>query len=230
MGGTFGKSESVPAPDFDLLGKGTNYEIRAYSPYVVAEVAEESGDSGQDERFRTLAKYIGVFGKPANTAAGGGDGRSIAMTAPVVTGNPSLDQGTTISMTAPVVESSGSASNTMQFIMPKEFKTISDLPAPTDSRVSLRQVPEHVYLVRQFSGNMGSGDRHDATAERERAVAVSGAEADGWFSEYVQASSKFLVARYDPPWTLPFLRTNELWFPLPLSRSEAAAKLPSAKD
>lgn len=40
-----------------------------------------------------MKQYIGVFGKPANTAAGGGDGRSIAMTAPVVTGNPSLDQG-----------------------------------------------------------------------------------------------------------------------------------------
>lgn len=58
MGGTFGKSAgNVPLPDFDLVGKGTNYEIRAYSPYVVAEVAlDESGDDGQDDRFKTLAK------------------------------------------------------------------------------------------------------------------------------------------------------------------------------
>lgn len=40
--------------------------------------------------------------------------------------------------------------------------------------------------------------------------------------------SAALRFRYDPPWTLPFLRTNELWFPLPLSRTEAAAKLPSS--
>lgn len=67
MGGTFGKGGSgVPVPDFDLLGKGTNYEIRAYSPCVVAEVVldesssgGEEGDGGQDDRFRTLAKVRG---------------------------------------------------------------------------------------------------------------------------------------------------------------------------
>lgn len=35
------------------------------------------------------------------------------------------------------------------------------------------------------------------------------------------------LRRYDPPWTLPFLKTNELWFPLPLSREEVIAKLPT---
>ncbi|CAN0427073.1 unnamed protein product, partial [Hapterophycus canaliculatus] len=56
---------------------------------------------------------------------------------------------------------------------------LSDLPTPTDSRVSLREVPEQVYLVHQFSGNMGTGDRHDAIAEREMAAAVEGVVADG---------------------------------------------------
>lgn len=73
----------------------------------------------------------------------------------------------------------------------------SDLPVPTDDRVTLREVPEQVYVVRQFSGNMGRGDGHDAVAERERTVAVEGvAAADGGaFAEFVSADSKYLVAR-----------------------------------
>lgn len=54
-----------------------------------------------------------------------------------------------------------------------------------------------MYVVHQFSGNMGKGDGHDAVAERERTVAVEGvAAADGGaFAEYAAADSKYLVAR-----------------------------------
>ncbi|CAM9891085.1 unnamed protein product [Ectocarpus sp. 6 AP-2014] len=227
MGGVVGKG-STPVPEYNVLGHGASYELRAYDGYVVAEV-ENSGEGSEDDRFRTLAKYIGVFGNPANKVAGGDAGENIAMTAPVVTGDPTPDSGKKISMTAPVVVGPGTGASTMQFIMPKQFKRISDLPTPTDSRVSLREVPEAVYLVHQFSGNMGRGDGHDAIAERERMVAMEKVASEGGaFSEYVSADSKFLVARYDPPWTLPFLRTNELWFPVPLSPTEATAKLPTA--
>lgn len=41
----------------------------------------------------TLKQYIGVFGNPANKVAGGDAGESIAMTAPVVTGDPTPDSG-----------------------------------------------------------------------------------------------------------------------------------------
>lgn len=34
---------------------GASLEIRAYSPYVVAEV-RDAGDGSEDDRFRTLAK------------------------------------------------------------------------------------------------------------------------------------------------------------------------------
>ncbi|CAM9767623.1 unnamed protein product, partial [Ectocarpus fasciculatus] len=200
MGGVVGKG-NTPVPEYDVLGHGASYELRAYEGYVVAEV-ENAGEGSEDDRFRTLAKYIGVFGNPANKVAGGNAGESIAMTAPVVTGDPAPDSGEKISggekisMTAPVVVGPGSSTSTMQFIMPKQFKRISDLPAPTDSRVTLREVPENVYLVHQFSGNMGRGDGHDAIAERERIVAVEKVAAEGGaFSEYVSADSKFSVAR-----------------------------------
>lgn len=79
---------------------------------------------------------------------------------------------------------------------PFGFTSRSDLPTPTDSRVNLREVPEQVYLVHQFSGNMGTGDGHDAVAEREMSSTVEGVMADGGaFSEYVSADSKYMVAR-----------------------------------
>lgn len=65
MGGTFGKSDNVPQPDFDIVGKGSSYEVRAYNPYVVAEVVvlnKQGGGTGDDDgsqdddRFKTLAK------------------------------------------------------------------------------------------------------------------------------------------------------------------------------
>lgn len=71
----------------------------------------------------------------------------------------------------------------------------SDLPAPTDSRVSLHQVPEHTYLVWQFSGNMGKDA--EATAESVRKVAEEAVKNDkgGAFAEYVGPDAKYLVAR-----------------------------------
>lgn len=72
----------------------------------------------------------------------------------------------------------------------------SELPTPTDERVSLREVPERVYLVRQFSGNMGKDGVYESAAERERAVTEKAVKAgDGAFLKYVGPGSKYLVAR-----------------------------------
>lgn len=54
MGGVVGKG-STPVPDYNVLGHGASYELRAYDGYVVAEV-ENSREGSEDDRFRTLAK------------------------------------------------------------------------------------------------------------------------------------------------------------------------------
>ena len=73
---------------------------------------------------------------------------------------------------------------------------ISELPTPTDERVKLREVPEKLYIVRQFSGNMGTGGGHDASAELERANTEKGVKADGGaLAEYVGEDAKYLVAK-----------------------------------
>ncbi|CAM9762767.1 unnamed protein product [Choristocarpus tenellus] len=193
------------------------------------------------------SQYIGVFGSPANKIRAGADGESqtismtapvvmepaeakpISMTAPVVMEPPptSSDGPQQLSMTAPVVtEGSGglaegerTAMGTMQFIMPSEYTTIADLPMPTDPRVTLKEVPEHSVIARKFSGNMPPARQEAELAALEVAV-----RKDGIFSDWVGPDKKWLAAGYNPPWTVPFLKRNEVWVPLPLSR-EAIEKL-----
>ncbi|TFJ83291.1 hypothetical protein NSK_005355 [Nannochloropsis salina CCMP1776] len=49
----------TPEPVHTVLGtRPVGYEIRAYKPFLVAEVDNSAGDNSQ--AFRTLARYIGV--------------------------------------------------------------------------------------------------------------------------------------------------------------------------
>lgn len=70
----------------------------------------------------------------------------------------------------------------------------SDLPTPTDSRVTLHEVPEVLYLVRQFSGAVGK--ETSAATERERAETELAVKNDaGAFADYVKSDAKYLLAR-----------------------------------
>lgn len=53
--GKTASQESGLAPKHDVLGSGTSYEIRAYAPYLVAEV-EAGKDVRTEDRFKVLAK------------------------------------------------------------------------------------------------------------------------------------------------------------------------------
>lgn len=59
MGLVSGKTASQDSgltPKYSVLGAGTGYEVRAYEPYVVAEVQGGPEAGAEDDRFRTLAK------------------------------------------------------------------------------------------------------------------------------------------------------------------------------
>ena len=61
MGIVFGVT-GTQEPPFTLLSSPQNYQVRVYSPYLIAEVPQLPGQEGNS--FTILAKYIGVFGKP----------------------------------------------------------------------------------------------------------------------------------------------------------------------
>ena len=166
-------------------------EIRRYGPRIAAEttVAGEE-DRARNIGFRRLASYI--FG--ANHRD-----ETISMTAPV-----SQQSGDAIAMTAPVAQSRTPDDQwVIRFFMPSKW-TMDTLPAPDDDKVQLVPVPGETVAVLRFSGDRGPRAVASRVDELRKILLDNGVEAIGdpvaWF--------------YDPPWTLPFRRRNEVAVPV----------------
>ncbi|OBH88190.1 MULTISPECIES: heme-binding protein [unclassified Mycobacterium] len=171
-----------------------NVEIRHYGPRIAAEtIVDADQHRARDVGFRRLAGYI--FG-------GNRDNSSIAMTAPV-SQQPSRG-GQQIAMTAPVVQSAGPEAGWMiRFFMPAKW-TMETLPTPNDAQVRLVAVPSATVAVLRFSGDRSPKAVASRTGELSKVLQDRGIEATGdaeaWF--------------YDPPWTLPMRRRNEVAIPI----------------
>jgi hypothetical protein len=180
---------AIEEPGFETVRKADGYELRRYRSYCVAE-AEVDGpqaDAG-NAGFRILAKYI--FG-------GNQSKQSIAMTAPVLQA-PSE----TIAMTAPVTQRPAGTPGrfVVQFTMPASY-TLETLPTPDDPRVKLRAVNDRVIAVRAYTGGW-SLTRYDKELEALREAL----QRDG-----LAAVGEPQWARYNSPFSLPFMRRNEIW-------------------
>lgn len=188
-------------PEYRVLRRYDEFELRAYPAFVVAETEveatrEEAGNLG----FRRLAGYI--FGQNQAEA-------KIAMTAPVTQSETS--GGERIPMTAPVTQleatstSTGGAVSTwtIQFMMPSRYR-METLPRPLDPAVRLRRVPARVMAAIQYSGRWTS-ERYEAQLEKLRSALTR---------EHLVANGPPEWARYDPPFTPWFLRTNEVLVPI----------------
>lgn len=189
---------TVETPKFEVLHSCPDYEIRCYSPSVVAEVTYDpkqlKGD--RDGGFMILANYIGALGQPQNSKP-----EKIAMTAPVITKtSPEPEK---IAMTAPVI-TKGDGMVTMQFVLPSKYQKVDDAPKPTDERVVIKEEGEKKYAVVKFSGVAS-----DKVVEEKVRKVKESLERDGH-----KGVGDFLLARYNPPWTLPPFRTNEIMIPV----------------
>lgn len=172
-----------------MLTRQDGVELREYAPLIRAEtVVTGPYKESLNDGFRILANYI--FG--ANTG-----GAKIAMTAPV--GAEAAGSGEKIAMTAPVGAEATEAGWRVSFVMPAEY-TLDTLPRPLDARVSLRELPSHRVAALRFRGWAGEAAVNERKAELASALREQGLEPQG----------EPLVAQYNPPWTLPFLRRNEI--------------------
>jgi len=175
-------------PSTTLVEEG-RYEVRQYEPAAVAVTTIEPGTKNPgNEGFRRLGGYI--FGNNEGDT-------DIAMTAPVVM-EPDAD-GTDIAMTAPVVMEETDAGWVMAFVLPKEY-TAETAPTPNDDRVTITTDPGGLYAVYCFSGWF---DRHDLAEYTPRLM--EWLEANGY-----RAIGDPHIAGYDPPWTIPWFRRNEV--------------------
>jgi len=165
-------------------------EIRRYGKRIAAETVVDGDEtSARNEGFRRLAGYI--FGKNRGRAR-------IDMTAPVGQQQAGGD-GDRIAMTAPVTSSSSPEGWVVRFYMPAGF-TLESLPVPNDDRVRLVPVPAESVAVLRFSGTASSAAVAARTAELRQELQAYGFETAGPPATWL----------YDPPWTIPFRRRNEI--------------------
>ncbi len=180
----------VEQPEYAVSASDGTIEIRSYGPSIAAE-AEVGGErkAAINEGFRLIAAYIFGANKPK---------MKIAMTAPV------QQQGSQkIAMTAPVTQQNEGARWTVRFIMPSSW-SLETLPKPDDVRVTLKSVPARRMVAIRFSGLAGDSTIAQKLDELRTYTVIHSLTSIG----------QPLLAFYNPPWTLPFFRRNEIMLEL----------------
>ncbi|QWE18052.1 SOUL family heme-binding protein [Polynucleobacter corsicus] len=181
-------------PQFTVIEKSEPFELRTYAPQLVAEVKVEGDlDTASSQGFRLIAAFI--FGQ--NQVS-----EKISMTAPVAI---EAARSTKIAMTVPVgIEAgkdSGKGSNqwVFSFVMPSEY-TMATLPKPLNPLVTIRELPAQRRAAITFSGFYNEAKVLEKTKALEEWIKTK-----QW-----QVIGNPQFARYNPPWSIPFMRRNEI--------------------
>lgn len=207
---TSGAAMATPEPSYTLLEQLDDFELRNYAPKIIAQTTV-SGDYDYASRngFKILANYI--FGN--NSVSSTEDAKNsakISMTAPVImkpsdgvgdkkNDDKANDTSAKISMTAPVSMQKSEGNWQVSFVMPEKYN-MATIPKPNNPAVTLIEIPEVRYAVIKFSGLAG-----------EKKVAEKTSELQQWMlTRKLSPIATPELARYNPPWTLPFMRRNEV--------------------
>jgi hypothetical protein len=184
--GAFSQVRRVEEPQFTLVEQSGAFELRDYPAMLVAEATVKGERKlAINEGFRVIADYI--FGN--NIAA-----EKVAMTAPVT-----QQASEAVAMTAPVTQQAAGDSWTVRFIMPSQY-TLETLPKPKNAAVTIKQIEGQRVLALRFSGAADDQMLKDKTALLTAEINKRG----------LTPAAAETYAFYDPPWTLGFLRRNEV--------------------
>lgn len=177
-------------PEFTLISQENAIEVREYKPKIIARVEVEGDfDDASSKGFKLLADYI--FGNNLLN----GESQKISMTAPVEMTPLAAD----IVMTSAIMKSEASHKWQVNFVMPKEY-TLDTLPRPNNEQVKIIEIPKEKYAVIVFSGLVRD------SSYTEKAQLLN----DFIMTNNMTQLEAIKIARYNPPWTLPFFRRNEL--------------------
>lgn len=178
---------TVELLEYQTLEKKGNFDIRQYEDYWVART-EIGGEykTSTNKGFNLLFNYIS--GK--NTQQ-----EKIAMTGPVI----QQAKGEKIAMTGPVIQQKQGNRWVMEFVLPAKFKD-NRPPDPVDPEVKVVKVSGYKAAALRYSGNLGE----EKFAEKSRELF------DMLQQKGLQPMGEPFYAGYDPPWTIPFLKRNEV--------------------
>jgi SOUL heme-binding protein len=181
--------KGIEEPVYTVLEAREGYEIREYAPYIVAQTqVKGTQDEALNTGFRVLAGYI--FG--GNTTQ-----ESISMTAPV---NDIKQVSEKIQMTVPVIDIKWKDDvHIVQFTMPKRY-TLKALPKPNDTRVQFVEIPKTKKAVLRYSG----------WATETRVTEKKDVLENYLKKDSLETIGDMISAQYNPPWSIPFMRRNEI--------------------
>ena len=182
---------ALEKPEYEILYEDGNIEYRLYKPYLVAQTEVSMGNnynSASNEGFRRLFKYI----TGSNTSE-----VDIAMTAPVQMSMD--DSGQEIDMTAPVQQIEDENFLQVAFMLPSKFD-MKNAPVPTDERVTIKQIPSRIMAVIRYSGRWTEKNRSKYEYRLRENLELHA----------ITAVSRVETAAYNPPFTPPFMRRNEI--------------------
>ncbi|KAL3690566.1 hypothetical protein R1sor_016875 [Riccia sorocarpa] len=187
--------ETIP---YRVISKKQGYQIREVESYLIAET-DMPGTTGFDfmssgQAFNTLADYI--FGKNKGR-------ETMEMTTPVIT-RRNEPKSQKMEMTTPVFTQKASSTGSwrMSFLLPSKFDE-ENIPIPENSSVKIRRVPSKLVAVTAFPGYVTD----DLVKRKERELRQA-LQRDGQVR--VKDSIQPDIAQYNPPFTPPFMRRNEL--------------------
>eukprot|EP00923_Selenidium_pygospionis_P002000 GHVN01003079.1.p1 GENE.GHVN01003079.1~~GHVN01003079.1.p1 ORF type:complete len:211 (-),score=51.77 GHVN01003079.1:286-918(-) len=201
MGSLFGRI-SETGPKYKVISTSPNrYEIRHYPTSTIAyttmpsstspdqsphqPIASESGRPARNNAFRRLASYIGVFSTPQN------------------------ERSEAIPMTVPVGVDTHQDKKRMFFILPDSFTSPDTAPKPSNPDVHVMQLPARRVAVVSFTGWLD-----------EKVAEVKAKELEEMLREDEVSKvnevgvGEWYYAGYNPPWTLPWFRRNEVHIPV----------------
>ena len=178
---------SADEPSYQVLNDYGHIQIRQYPALVVAQT-EVTADykNSSSKGFQRLAGYI--FGDNKKQ-------QKMAMTAPVI----QEQEAEAMAMTAPVIQQKSGTVWLMAFVLPSNY-SVATAPVPLNTAVIIKEIPGKKVAVLRYSGSLS-----------EQGIEEKSEELQNWLSQQgYKAVSPSRSAAYDPPWTLPFLRRNEV--------------------
>jgi hypothetical protein len=182
---------AIEEAKYTVVIKEDDFEIRDYAPHVLAETIVEGDIEGAgNEAFNRLFQYISGNNERQD---------KVEMTAPV----SQEPGGEKIDMTAPVGQQQAGERWAVSFMMPASY-TLKTLPKPLDPNVSLRQVPARRLAAIRYSGFWS-----------EEGYLRNKAALESWIEEKgLKVVGEPIWARYNAPFSLWFLRRNEVLIPV----------------
>lgn len=193
----FGKSGVEIAP-YQVIKPDSQQKIdvRHYEKIVLVSAPMDGMDSGRNSAFSKLFGYISGQNKASS---------KIAMPAPVLLDNADIDEGVDISMTAPVFMEDASGQARMSFVLPATY-TLDSAPVPQDPDVKLNEIKDYTVAAITFSGLLSADN-----IAKHRTMLEAWIEDNGY-----KITGAYKAAGYNPPFTIPALRRNEVLIPVEL--------------